>query len=50
MNLEDDRTEVVDELVDALDPAHVAREAERLDLALDELLARVVTEVKARLS
>lgn len=47
---EDDVSEVVDELADELDPARVEREAERLGVTVDELLQRVVTEVKARLA
>src|SRR5215472_11931949 len=45
---DDDITEIVDEIVDDMDPVRVDREAERLDLGVDELLGLVVAEVKAR--
>lgn len=50
MDIEDDREEVVDEIVDDMDPVRIDREADRLDLTVDELIARVVTELKARLA
>lgn len=41
--------ETVDEFVDELDPLHVLSEARRHGITVDELLARVVIETKARL-
>lgn len=50
MPTEDDIVETVDELVDNLDPMAVDREADRLfDGDTDALIARIVTELKARL-
>jgi hypothetical protein len=46
---EQDRIEVVDEIVDDLDVSRLEREAERLfDGDVDKLLARVLNEAKAR--
>jgi hypothetical protein len=50
MDNEDDVAEVVDEMADELDPVHVLSEANRLGVSVDDLLDRVVAEVKARLS
>lgn len=51
MSAADDQiVEIVDELVDSLDPLTVQREADRLELPVDELLTRVVAETKARLA
>lgn len=41
--------QVVDEIVDDIKPDDLAEEAEKLGLTADELLNRVVTEVRARL-
>ena len=49
MTTDDDVVEIVDELVDELDPVRVEREAERLGLSVDELLARIVAETKDRI-
>jgi hypothetical protein len=46
---EQDVLEVVDELADDLDPPRVERRAEQLGLSVDELLGRVVAEVKTRI-
>lgn len=46
---ENDIVEVVDEIVDDIDPPNIKREAERLGISTDELLDRIVVEVKARL-
>lgn len=47
---EEDISEVVDEFVDTLDPLRLDREAERLEITRDDLIARVVNETKARLA
>lgn len=47
---EDDIVEVVDEIADEVNPDRIDREARRLGISTDELLDRVVVEIKARLS
>ena len=49
MASEQDILETVDEAADRLDPVAVEAEAERLGLSVDAFLARVITELKARL-
>lgn len=49
MTLNDDIIEVVDEIVDDIDPSRVDRLAGRLELTHDELIERIVNELKARL-
>lgn len=50
MNDENDVAEVVDEIVDDLDPNRLEDEAERLGIKPVDLLERVITEARARLS
>lgn len=50
MTNESDVGEVVDEIVDDLDVNRLEDEAERLGLKSAELLERVITEARARLS
>jgi hypothetical protein len=50
MTTEDDITEVVDEIADDIDPPRLEREAERLGITADTLLARVTVEVLTRLA
>lgn len=47
---EDDVSEVVDEFTDELNPPRIESEADRLGISVDELLQRIVTEVKARIA
>jgi hypothetical protein len=49
MTTESDVAEVVDEVVDDLDVNRVAREAERLGLTAEKLLAHIMTEAWARM-
>lgn len=46
---EEDISEVVDEIVDDMDPTRITREAEMLGIKEDELLRRVNNEMKARI-
>lgn len=50
MSNNDEISEIVDEIVDDLDPARIEREARRLGITVDDLLARIVTEMNARLA
>jgi division protein CdvB (Snf7/Vps24/ESCRT-III family) len=50
MGMQDDIIEVVDEIVDDINPNRVDRVLEQLDLTLDDLMTRVTNELKARLS
>lgn len=49
-DIEDDTSEVVDEIADDLNTERIQREAQRLGISEEELLDRVVVEAKARLS
>ena len=49
MASDNDIVEIVDEIVDDIDPRTIEREAERLGLTTDELINRVVTELKSRI-
>lgn len=46
--MNDDITDVVDEIADEIDPARIEREAIRLGIDPHELIDRVATELKAR--
>jgi hypothetical protein len=46
---ENDIVEVVDEIVDDVDPSRIEREAERLGISKDELMSRILNELRARL-
>jgi hypothetical protein len=46
----DDLSEVVDEIVDDMDPLRLENEAERLGVTVVELIDRVAVEAKARCS
>ena len=48
--LDDDIVEVVDEIVDDIDPMRIEREAKRLDITTGVLMDRIVTELKARIN
>jgi hypothetical protein len=50
MSNDDEISEIVDEIVDEMNPVRVEREAERLGITVDDLLARIVTEMNARLA
>lgn len=50
MSADDDVVEVVDEIVDDMDPARIVREAERLGVAIPDLMDRVYNELQARLA
>lgn len=45
---ENEITEVVDEIVDDMDPSRIESEAERLGLKAEDLLARVFAEARER--
>lgn len=47
---DNDIVEVVDEIVDDLDPMRLEREAHRLALTTEQLLKRVIAETRARLN
>jgi hypothetical protein len=47
---ENDIVEVVDEIVDDMDPTRVESEAERLGITTDNLIDRCVHEMKSRLT
>lgn len=48
MSNEDQITEVVDEIVDDLDPVRIENEAERLGITSQVLIDRVANEAKIR--
>jgi hypothetical protein len=50
MSTESDIIEVVDEIVDDMNPPRIESEAERLGLTPEELLARVTAEALSRLA
>lgn len=50
MSNADDIAEVVDEIVDDLDPDRVVREATRLGMSVARLLDAIMVETTARLS
>jgi len=47
--LDDDIVEVVDEIVDDIDPTRIESEAKRLNITVDVLMTRVIAELSARL-
>jgi hypothetical protein len=47
--MSDDFSEVVDEIVDDLNPERVEREAARLNVSVNALLEGIVNETRARL-
>ena len=46
---EGDLSDLVDEIVDELDPARIEMEADHYGLTTDEFMGRVVTELRARI-
>jgi hypothetical protein len=48
MPAEQDIIDTVDEIVDDIDPVRIEREADRLGLSTDELIERVLHQLKTR--
>jgi len=46
---EQDVVDVVDEIVDDIDPSRFMREAAKLGLTVEELIGRVANELRARI-